>query len=792
MQVIYNQTNNLCINDSNGIIRISQILFTESEQDQYLTYTIDWSNNIPNNNISDDAATASFLPNGSYSFRVISLSSNATSALYNINIVSPPEFKITNVISNEYSCGDNGEIIVEVSGGLPPYTIFANNRIVQSTSTTISLDNLNNNLYTIRANDSNGCSSIWNKDIEIKLSSIIMNNLNILSSEILDGPTNISFDITGDGPFGMYFHNIDDSTKDFTIDLFNTEFITNIDSENKKYSYLIPNRIYPGSYELTIKTSFGCLITENISVPNIQPMAVSIAVNQNTVEKFVTASLTEPRFDTILIPYRHIIENTTLWQSIKNFNLKDEILIKIDDTVYHYSIVRYLSNKYQLNNNNEIEILKLGNSSDDWYYYFYIGPSVNLSIDNVISSKFSIISKNGEEFPLTLGLSDNGDLDSFNASLIRGSFLIPDTNLNSFIDGGNVYVSINEPEDAANYQFILKNTKNYILTNIYSLTIGYTAINFLEQFNVLNYNINLGQTSCNSSRDTYDYMMNVRAFIKVFNNFNNLDSIYIYNLDSILYNGNFSIFISGNDSIRVDDDVIENTYSIDYFYFNRLSDKLQVFVENNNILKNVYSIVNLEGGYVIARIRDINNNIPKILLFNDITINYDNHFTEAKQIIQLVNNNIVDSFQYGDILIYIPYLDETESIPTANEIPSPLPATIDLNQIFNPSPQNQEDTLSIKQTQDVSNTSSCTIRVFPKNTKCIIYGPYNYMLRFNEDITLYNMIPGNYTIVGDYDYLNINNLYQNENKIFIDKDVIENVSIIFQPYINTIFIRDYP
>lgn len=791
MQVIYNQTNNLCASSTNGTIRISQVLFTEAELDQYLTYTVSWSNNIPNSKISNDASTASFLPNGSYTFRIISLSSNATSDLYTVNITSPPEFKIINVIDNGYSCDNNGSIIVEVSGGQPPYVFFANNRIIESTSTRIQFDDLDSNLYTIRVTDSNDCADVWNKNIDIKLSSFIFDNLVILPPEILDGPVSMSFDITGDGPFSLFFHNDEDASKDFVIDLLNTEYISNIDLINKKYSYSIINKIYPGVYTLTIKTFFGCSKSENLSISNIFPISVSVTANPNTIERSVAISLTEPRFDTVLIPYKHILENTPLWQNIKNFNLKDEILIKIDNVTYHYFIVRYLADKYCLDDN-KIEILKLGNLPEDWYYYFYVAPSINLSTDDVLSSKFSIVSASGEEFPLTLGLSEEGDLDSFNASLIRGSFLLSETNnLGSFINGGNVYVSLEEPTDADNYDFKLRNTKNYRLTNIYSAGTPYVAINFLEQFNVLNHTITIGQSACNTSREDYDYMLNIRAFLKAFNNFSNYNSIYIYNLDSIIYNGSINIFINGNDTIRIDNTLVENTYSIEYYYFNKLSDKLQVFVQNNNAIKDTTSIQNIEGGYVIIRIKDINNNIPKILNFNGLTVNYDNHFTQAKQIIQLINNSIVESFQYGDIIVYMPYRDE-ETIDTPSVIPSAAPLVVDLEAVtFNPSPQNTENTITIKQTQDLSNTSSLIVRIFPKNAKCVLYGPYNYILNFDQDINLVNILPGTYTILGDYAYLNSNQLYQNENKILIEKNTNQNISIIFQSYFNDIFIRDH-
>lgn len=788
MQVIYNQINNLCFNDSNATIRISQILFTESELPEYTSYTINWSNNIPNNNISNDSSTASFLPNGIYTFRIVSLSSNAISDLYTITVTSPPELKITDVFTTEYSCGDNGHITVSVSGGQPPYVFFANDRVIASSDNSIIFDDLTTNIYSIRVTDANGCEDIWNKSIEIKLSQIYINNIEILPPEILDGPAIISFDIIGDGPFSIYFNNIEDTTKDFTIDLFNTTYITNINSESKTYSYTIPDKIYPGSYRITIGTHFGCTISNDISIPNIIPMAVSITANQNTIDRQVVVSLTEPRFDTILIPYKHIVENSILWQTIKTFNLKDKISIKINDTIYQYTIVRYMANKYALDNN-EIEILRLGNTSDSWYYYFYIAPSINLLADDVIDANISIITKDQQEFSLTLGLDDNGDIDTTNPSLVRGSFLLPQTNLNDFVNGGNVYVSIGQPEDADNYDFMLKNIQKNILKNIYSATVLYTSINFLEQFNVLNQNINIGQTACVSSREIYDYMLNIRSFLKAFNNLSNIDTVYIYNLDSIVYNGNISIFIAGNDNIRVNTNIIQNSYNIEYYYFNKNSSQLQVFIQNNSLVKNVYSINNLEGGYVIIRIKDINNNIPRTLTFNNTTINYDNHFTQAKQSIQMANSLITDSFLYGDILVNIPYKTDIIDIPSP-VIPSPPPINIDIGDItFAPSPT--ETTLTtIKQTQDNSNTASLTVRLLPTNTECIIYGPYNYILNFNQDIYLTNMIPGMYTIIGDYDYLSNNNLYQNQYKILLDKNSNEDITIIFQSYFNNIFIQD--
>lgn len=781
MQIVYSQNNNLCFGDSNGSIRISQVLFTPAEEDSYISYTIDWSDNIPTSKISADGSLVSFLSNGTYTFRIVSLSSNATSNLYSINIVSPNSLEIINVSHSRYSCSSDGKIIVEITGGQSPYVFFANGNVISSSTNIVTFDELPPDQYTIRVIDNNGCSDTWTENIIINRSDIVLNNIAVLPPEIYDGAGSITFDIIGNGPFGLFFKHTQDESKNTIVDLYNTDYIYSIDTTNNIYSYKLPDMLYPGTYELTIKNQYNCYIITQISIPNINPISVSINANSNTTDKIVTIINTEPIFDTILVPYKNIIENTIVWQTIKKYNLKDKITIKINDILYQYPIVRHMADKYCLNNN-QIEILKLSNKSDDWYYYFYIAPSINLSTDpDLMNASISLV-VDDTEFPITLGLSTDGDIDNHNLSLIRGSFLIPDTTMNFFVNGGNIYVSIGEPDDAENYDFLIKNINRRTLTNIYSATTPYTAINFLEQFNILNQNVYIGDTICSSSKDKLEYMRNIRAFLKEFNNFNNTNDIIIYNLDSIIYNGGVSIFISGNESIRKNNIMITNEYSIDYYYFNNNSEYLQRFINNNEIIKNTYSVGGIEGGYIIIRISDLNHNIPRTLNLNGVTIDYDTHFTQAKQQIQLVNNNIINNFHYGDILVYLQYKNNT--IELAPEILAPT-----IPDIFPLTQQSIDTTPVIQQTKDISNTSSLSISVIPSNTKCTIYGPLNYILNFDNNINIINMIPGMYTILGDYDYLNRNNLYQNEYRILIEKNTSNNISIDFASYFNNTFIN---
>lgn len=777
MNIIYTTQNNNCFNNTIGSISIDQIIFDNAQEaNQYQTYTIIWDGNIIPTQISTNGRIASDLANGQYSFKIVSTSSNNESILYTTTITSPEPLNINHVSNSEYSCGNNGKLSIYVSGGQPPYTYYAGTISEQSEASSYTFSTLPANDYEISVVDANNCRALYTNTVSIDSGEISYVINNISSPKIYDGPVDISLNITGPGPFDLIFQSTTDIDNKILIGSYETEYIQSISEDNKTYSYLIKEKLSPGSYNIIITNSSDCTISNTIFIPNISPTRVNANIRSNANRSVYNLRYALPIFDTVLIPYKHILENSTLWQAIKQYNLKDEIKIKIDDTIYSYKIVRNILNKYCIDDS-KIEILKLGNTYKDWFFYFYIAPSINLTNNtSVLNSQIKLI-HNNLEFDIKLGL-DNNSLNIEDASLIRGSFILNNLGYNEFIDGGNAYVYFSDPDNMNDYSYVIKKIKKTTLKNIYAA--GFTtAINFLEQFNVLNENVSINQTSCIIDKETYEYIIQLKKFLIDFNNINNAFNVEIANIDSIRYSGSLSININGQNFFTdVSGNRINNSYSIEYFTFDEYSRNLQQFFLGNQLIKNTTNLSQLKDGFVIIRIKDLYNNQPKLISVNNgLLSSYDDHFIKAKQLIQKYNFIILNQFLYGDILVYVGNLPpDLGGIPSAPVTTPTVPATI--------------ITPRIRVTKDETNTSSINIKILPKNVKCWIYGPKNYHKSFNSDISFDNLIPGVYTIVGDNEYLQNNNLYYNEYRIFLKSGTIENISLEFISYNQSVFTKD--
>ena len=95
----------------------------------------------------------------------------------------------------------------------------------------------------------------------------------------------------------------------------------------------------------------------------------------------------------------------------------------------------------------------------------------------------------------------------------------------------------------------------------------------------------------------------------------------------------------------------------------------------------------------------------------------------------------------------------------------------------------------IEQTKDSSGTGSLLLQI-PSKTEVEVFGPNNYFIRVSSDTTFKNLIPGLYIIKGNEDSLKKNNLYQNEVRILISKNIFSTITIEFTSYTNKLFIKD--
>lgn len=786
----FTQTNNFCFNNALGNIFIDQINFTEdSEEVSFASFDIQWSGDFSSiSQISADGRVAEFLSNGSYSFTINSSIDSSVLGPYNILITSPPELLITNIKYNKYSCSfDDNSVRVYLSGGTPPYVVSVGGASVETSDTEILLSNITSGISDVVVSDSNGCSHTFGTQVTILDASIEATILEILAPLLYDSYGTVRLQISGYGPFDMWFVN-SFNNETIYINAFSTEYIVSIN--NNVYEYNIFDKLTPGEYFLTIKSSISCASELSVSIPNIVPMAVSLSIFDDESEKVVDKKLSLPIFDTILIPYKNIQENTNLWKLIKGYSLRDSIVINLDGLQKNYKIVRYSLDKYCLDEN-KIEILKLGKSSNEWFYFLYIAPSINLSENfQLVNSKYEIVnSAFNELYPLTLGLTKDGEIDKENPSLIKGSFLLPEIDHNQFVNTetyinftdrrNNAYVSFDDTS-SPEHDFFLKDISKKVLKNIYLA--GYvTSINFLEQLNKTNSYVNTNDTACVVSNEEYQYILQVRNLIKSINNLNNINSTYIYNLDNVSKLGQIVLSIDAQPSYLLSGGIEEpNEYYVEYYYFDENSVGLSSFYQNNKPVKTLY-LKNIGSSYVIIRIKDVQNNKPKLVITEGNTILYDTHFTAAKNIIQKYNSNITQSFIYGDILSYVGVKGDAGPPISDPSVPQPSPPA-PIVPIIPPEP-------NVEQTHDDSNTSSLFVALYSTIT-CFLYGPKNYKHSFKENITFTNMIPGVYRIVGNNKELFDNNLYPQEFRIVIDKNTTNNIDINFVSYQDKVFLKD--
>lgn len=780
-------TDNLCYNDRSSSIVISQIIFSSSELAAFSDYILQWSGDIDIDSvISNDKRVLSNLANGSYFLSIVSLVDNSVLGPYTFTITSPEKLSFKGLQSTPYSCNNNGSIFISIDGGVPPYNYILNTITHTSSNKEITINNLEPGNYTVSVADANNCSIVYNTELEILDSIISISNIITLSPTKYDDFGYIEFQLDGIGPFGLSFINNLNPSQSIILDRLETKYISNI--QNNSYTYKIVNLLKPGTYELTVTTNNCSLVTESIQIPNINPMTVSLDLVSNQKQDFFSPQLCLPFYDTILIPYHHIASNSNLWQLIKTFNLKDSIHISVDGVVSELFIVRNMLDKYGLDNN-KIEILRLGNNSSDWFYYFYIAPGFNPDNEpEILSSNIKIVDPNTqEEFDLILGLTEDNTIDTQNASIIRGSFILSGPDHSQFVSlpkissiynrADNIYVSIGEPDIPNNYEYIVKKSNKSLYKNLYQLDYV-TTLNFLEQFNVLNQYVNINQTACNTSQIDYQYITNIKQLLIDLNNENNVSQFFVYNLDNSVNTGSVRVNISGNNIFNLLNEQIENSYTINYYSIDAKSLQPRPFVRNDNII-NSNTLDTLDSGYIIIRIKDRYNNVPSFIDFNNTVQSYDDHFTLSKNILQKYNPVLTDQFHYGDILVYI--LSDTDT--DVEGLVSPPPPQ-ELQNIITP-----YDT--IEQTKDTTNTSSLLISIDINSTiKHWLYGPKNYKQSFNRNTLFTNLLSGLYIISGDITELQTNQLYQKEYRILIEPNTQNDIYISFDSYKDQVLIQD--
>lgn len=772
--ILYNITNNICNGQNKGSILINNIVF-DNLYPQFIDYTVNWtsSNVIDTDQIRDNGRGLINLSAGTYSFTIDSISSSGSMVgPFDLVLVDPDMFMVSDITFLNYSCGSDGSLSVSVSGGIPPYTFEIGGEIIEQDEPYHVSEQLEPGTYDISVFDSNNCvADISSFSLPILIEDYSINFLNYgsLPPDVRNGYGYLEIVLTGKGPFSFNFNSSSNINTSLTLEQSNSRLVS-FDAEPNQYIYVFENLLEPDNYTLTISNEF-CQIETSIYIPDLQEISANITITPNISTNQFLSRLLLPIFDTIFIPFKHIQENSSLWTLIQQFISSGRVDLKIDNNVVQYSIVRNFL--FPDCTNNEIEIIRLDNNPRSWFFCFHVSPGINLNTNiSILNSTLSIIDKkNSIDYRLVFGLED-GKISHDDPSLLIGSIIIPGVNTN-YYDGKdtNLVVSDSIPEGPSDDNFLIKNIKASTYLSLY--TIGYTTnIYFLENFNVLTQNININDTACTISNEDFQYILNIKKLLLSLNNIDNYQKFYIYD-NSITNTGSIYVSISGPTSIRQSDILVDNIYSIEYFYFDENSTELYSFYQNNEKVTGP-SINGLSESYVIIRIKDINNNfVDNLQINNSQNIEYSQHFAHILNFLQEYNPNIKSQLNYGDILVNI-----TKSSGSVIESTGSTPA-------------NAIDSLIkvIKQSNDLTNTSTIIVNTSPPNALCYLLGPKNYKQQFIGYTIFENVVPGVYNIVGNEDYLLENFLYQNDTRIIVLKNKEYNATINFASYRNLVLIK---
>lgn len=789
--ITYSTTDNFCYDSSNGSIDISSIIFDDLSG-AFSEYTINWTSDnyaIDSNQIRDNGRSIILLYNDTYHFTIESLSSSSSLGPYDVTVSSPNQFGIVGLKSSSYSCGENGDILVSVSGGVPPYYFNIGSNSTSQSSPEYLATGLVPASYIVQITDSNGCVATNLTDVAstiiIKDANFTINDIIIYQPQILDSYGRFDITISGYGPFSFSF----DGPNNVNYGGLDTTNLISYDNSTNIYKYSFVDILTPGNYNVVIKNTFGCSSTIPITIPNLNPISVSMNVSPNNKSTTIVPKLSYPIYDTIFIPFSNIQNNSSLWNLIQKFIQQNKVDLKINNSIVTHKISKNFLYPYCIDNN-KIEIVRLDNNSDNWFFCFHIGPGIDLLNNlNIINNEIFFIDKNSnQEYKCLLGLNTDNQISHDYPSLLMGSFFIQGINTEQFPDGSTINLKISSvaPNIDSDYDFTIKNINNYIYYNLYNNSYM-TSLYFLDNFNVLIENIDINQTACSISNEDFQYIQNIKQMLLAMNNFNNYQSLYIFNqeLSDI---GSISLFVTGNTTALLNNnEIVDNIFSINYFTFNENSDKLYSFYSNNRKIYNTTQLNNISDGYVIIRITDTNNNKVKFINLNNNTITYDNHFLNVQNILQEFNPKIKSLFEYGDILVYVPKSVESTNNPEiTNSIPTFTPPII--NQAGTTVTNLSSST--INQSHDTTNTATISIVTDPQNAVCYLIGPKNYKKQFVGYTIFDNVVPGVYNIVGDDTYLQDNSLYQNNTRAIILKNQDYNISIKFNSYLDKVFIKE--
>jgi gliding motility-associated-like protein len=212
-----------------------------------LPYTYLWDD--PQNQTDEDAQN---LPAGDYT--VVVTDAQGCTISTQISISEPPPFLATELIATGVSCngGDDGSIIIDVTGGTIPYVSYEWDNTTQEVP---DPENLSAGSYTLTVTDANGCTAVSEAIIIDEPAPMVLTTTTVATA--CNGSSDGSIDLTVEVGTG---------TAPYTYSW-----------NNGTYVVEDPADIPAGQYTVVVTDDNGC--TETTTVTVAQPQALQIEID---------------------------------------------------------------------------------------------------------------------------------------------------------------------------------------------------------------------------------------------------------------------------------------------------------------------------------------------------------------------------------------------------------------------------------------------------------------------------------------------------------------------------------
>jgi len=789
-----------CPGNTNGRIFID-INYTGSDEDitecnLLSPLSIIW-NNLPDSAITGfRGLVVNSLPAGNYSGYVYGGYIPLTGIAYTISSTS--NLEITSTIANIEQCDNSGTLTVTWSGGVPPYNVsYGTSRNVVPSGSGFStiLNVFQSNTGSVTITDSAGCV-YSGEDISFNFPDVSIFEYESQTPPLIYDNTTESFQFNISHGVGPYQINIYNTTTGeigslaYSFDKYDTSILNRIDRLNniivdesgnqsvrlnnpnpQIYYYDFKNKLHPGEYLFEFVNASGCsFITSQQTILNIEPMSAQVTSSHDSPVDKGFYTISQPILDTLFIPYKMIVNNTSLLSYISNLTEKSDIHLEINGVIYDRKV---LNASISCETYSILNIKFLGLNNSDWFYTMSIYQGFDLTDTNIdiLNSSIYLLLPDGSKIKIVTEINNNINT----IKLLKGSVLTTDLNTAQYKHNYAIGL-FNYDFDIGD--FVSLDVKSSVMqtSNLY----GKYNAGFMYRIDFLN-NPKTSQNLRSDSIESIDFDCN-SSQVEIVQNKNFLVALNSFGLSENMYS-KATEYYDHSASITIVPQGAYAEFSISYYFYDQTSKCLTELYYNNNAL-DVFDASQIPYGVYIVKIRDVYGN--KLQKINDT--NYDYFYVSALDFIinELDTTAEILNFEYGDILLNLVNLLETpnpgEAMPGIQNPPS---TDVTPNQ-----PDIIINTSVYEISPNTSYTNSLTIQTTPGKIRFRVTGPYGYNKVFHDRSVLIQLPPGVYNIVPEENDLRNLYLYQQTRTINITKNTNIFVNIIFDSYQNKVITSD--